>query len=119
MTAESWRCPTCGPHVTEPHPRRPGVNRCSNCKEWVPADSAPSKTDHPSAGTVVRLKAGMPGTYEGQTAVVHHQHPTSKHSNLPRLVWLECDVIWSHGTADGFWAARAEYVTTDEETTDG
>lgn len=68
-----------------------------------------SEHEHPPSGTVVRLKAGMPGTYEGLSAVVHHAHPISGHSNLPRLVWLECDVIWSHGTADGFWATRAEY----------
>lgn len=28
-------CPTCGPTATEPHPRRSGVDRCSNCKEWL------------------------------------------------------------------------------------
>lgn len=66
--------------------------------------------DHPADGTVVYLKAGMPGTYEGLSAVVHHRHPTSGHSNFPTLVWLETEVIWSHGTADGFWAARAEYT---------
>jgi hypothetical protein len=63
----------------------------------------------PADGTAVRLKRGMPGTYEGQSAVVRHQSPAG-HSNLPRLVWLECEVIWSHGTADGFWAGRGEYV---------
>lgn len=60
-------------------------------------------------GTEVRLKRGMPGTYEGQPAIVRHHSPAG-HSNLPRLVWLECEVIWSFGTADGFWAARGEYV---------
>jgi predicted RNA-binding protein YlxR (DUF448 family) len=29
-------CPTCGPTKTEPHPRRPGVRRCVNCKEHLP-----------------------------------------------------------------------------------
>lgn len=28
-------CPTCGPTKVEPHPRRPGVQRCANCKEWL------------------------------------------------------------------------------------
>lgn len=64
----------------------------------------------PADGTLVRLKRGMPGTYEGQPATVRHRHPSSGHSNFPRLVWLECEVIWSHGTADGFWASRGEYV---------
>lgn len=33
-------CPgPCGPTTPEPHPRRPGVLRCSNCKEWLPAAS--------------------------------------------------------------------------------
>lgn len=67
----------------------------------------------PPDGSLVRLKRGMPGTFEGQTAIVHHRHPTSGHSNLTArnpLVWLECEVIWSHGTADGFWAGRGEYV---------
>lgn len=26
------RCPTCGPTTLEPHPRREGAGRCSNCK---------------------------------------------------------------------------------------
>lgn len=76
-----------------------------------------AEIDVPADGTEVRLKRGMPGTYEGQTATVHHQHPASGHSNLlgeHPLVWLECEVIWSHGTADGFWAARAEYVIPPE-----
>lgn len=67
----------------------------------------------PPDGTEVRLKHGMPGTYEGQHAVVRYQSPDG-HSNLPRLVWLECEVIWSHGRADGFWAARGEYVASPE-----
>lgn len=29
------RCPTCGPHATEPHPRQPG-DRCANCKTHAP-----------------------------------------------------------------------------------
>ena len=70
-----------------------------------------SEHEHPADGTLVRLKRGMPGTFEGQTAVVHRQHPTSGHRNESgALVWVECDVIWSHGTAEGFWAARAECV---------
>lgn len=72
-----------------------------------------TETAHPEDGTEVRLKRGMPGTFEGQLAIVRHQHPTSGHSNLDGehpLVWLECEVLWSHGSADGFWAARAEYV---------
>lgn len=28
-------CPNCIPKATEPHPRRPGVTRCANCKEWL------------------------------------------------------------------------------------
>lgn len=28
-------CTTCGPTATEQHPRRPGVTRCANCKEWL------------------------------------------------------------------------------------
>ncbi|MFF4057699.1 hypothetical protein ACFYZ0_18320 [Streptomyces sp. NPDC001708] len=28
-------CPTCGPTSPEQHPRRPGVLRCSNCKEHL------------------------------------------------------------------------------------
>jgi hypothetical protein len=78
-----------------------------------------AKKDVPADGTLVRLKRGMPGTYEGQSAIVHHQHPTSGHSNLSGehpLVWLECEVIWSHGTADGFWAARPEYVVPVHDT---
>jgi hypothetical protein len=69
-----------------------------------------AEKDLPADGTMVLLKRGMPGTLEGQTAIVRHAHPRTGHSNLPRLVWLECDVIWSHGTAEGFWAARPEYV---------
>lgn len=69
-------------------------------------------TDVPVDGTEVRLKRGMPGTFEGQLATVRHHHP-SGNSNLGGehpLVWLECEVLWSHGSADGFWAARVEYV---------
>jgi hypothetical protein len=28
-------CPTCGPTTAEQHPRRPGLLRCSNCKEHL------------------------------------------------------------------------------------
>lgn len=28
-------CPTCGPTQVEDHPRRFGVGRCVNCKEWL------------------------------------------------------------------------------------
>lgn len=73
----------------------------------------------PADGTEVRLNGGMPGTYEGQPAIVRHCHPRSGHSNLPRLVWLECEVIWSHGTADGFWAGRGEYRPATEEWRNG
>lgn len=31
-------CPTCGPTKAEQHPRRLGVARCSNCKEWLTVD---------------------------------------------------------------------------------
>ena len=71
----------------------------------------------PADGTEVRLKRGMPGTYEGQPATVRHQSP-SGHSNLrgPRpLVWLECEVIWSHGTAQGFWSGPGGYFIPPAE----
>lgn len=55
-----------------------------------------------------RLRRGMVGTYEGQSALVHDQHPVSGVSR-PGLVWLECEVVWSHGAAEGFWAAPSEY----------
>lgn len=74
------------------------------------SESGSAENGLPEDGTEVRLKRGMPGTYEGQPAVVRHRSP-SGHSNLTRgLVWLECEVIWSHGTADGFWAGSGEYV---------
>lgn len=70
----------------------------------------------PPDGTEVTIAtSGMPGTYEGQPAVVRHQSP-SGHSNIEHgMVWLECEVIWSHGTAQGYWASRSEYVIPSDE----
>lgn len=60
--------------------------------------------------TVTVATRGMPGVFVGDRAVVRHQSP-SGHSNIGHgLVWLECEVRWSHGTAQGFWASRSEYV---------
>lgn len=44
-TPDSWQstemvCPTCGPHRVEQHPRRSGVTRCTNCKDWLEPASA-------------------------------------------------------------------------------
>lgn len=50
---DDWRCPTCGPHATEPHPRRPGVLRCSNCKEWAPVTPAPKGDDREALARVM------------------------------------------------------------------
>lgn len=36
-------CPTCGPMPLEPHPRRPGIQRCSNCKEHRSVAALPDR----------------------------------------------------------------------------
>lgn len=65
----------------------------------------------PTDGSEVNVAtSGMPGVFEGQRAVVRHESPSGC-SNIERgMVWLECEVRWSHGTAQGFWASRSEYV---------
>jgi hypothetical protein len=44
IPTEQGACPTCGPTKTEPHPRRSGVTRCANCKEWLTRPIPPGST---------------------------------------------------------------------------
>lgn len=49
-------CPTCGPTKTEQHPRRAGVIRCANCKEWLtPVTAAVDGSPDPRSGMVAAL----------------------------------------------------------------
>lgn len=51
-------CPTCGPTAIEPHPRREGVSRCANCKEWLEHPAPMTPTQHPEPAEVVGLTEG-------------------------------------------------------------
>ena len=48
-------CPTCGPTTTEAHPRRDGVTRCVNCKEWL-TELTDAEWELRSALTALRLE---------------------------------------------------------------
>ena len=57
-------CPTCGLTKVEQHPRKPEVQRCVNCKEWLSSSAVqPGDTVsfddpwfYPGGGTVLRVQ---------------------------------------------------------------
>jgi hypothetical protein len=67
----------------------------------------------PADGTIVRVKAGMPGVSAGTRAVVRHESPNGLSNLKSGMVWLELDapILWSHGASPhaGYWATPVEF----------